>query len=114
MKDRAGRVLLSLGLSALAGARIVPRTIRQRNIGDIVAETHVTVITESSNDLLLGRIWAKDALLQTSEKPNGSVICKIYNRDRTKFTTFEAYHPRQGGSLFEDAVFDLDSDSLKD
>lgn len=79
------------------------------NIGDIVTESHTMISEKCTNDILLGRLWAKDALLQTSEKPDGSVACKVFNRDRTKFTTFEAYHPREGGSLYEHQLFPNES-----
>lgn len=78
------------------------------NIGDIVTESHTMVGDDCTNELLLGRLWAKDALLQTSEKRDGRVTCTVYSRDRSKYTTFEAYHPRNGGSFYEDQLWPED------
>jgi hypothetical protein len=87
-------------------------------IHDIVTESHTMVGDGCTNDVLLGRIWSKDALLQTSERLNGRVVCTVYSRDRKKKVTFEAYNPRNGGSYFEDQLWPedyepLDGDSLK-
>ncbi|KAJ5289394.1 uncharacterized protein N7443_009647 [Penicillium atrosanguineum] len=75
------------------------------NVGDVVTESHTMVGDGCTNDLLLGRIWAKDALLQTSEKGDGRVICTISSHDRRKRVSFEAYHPRNGGSFYEDQLW---------
>jgi hypothetical protein len=75
------------------------------NIGDIVTESHTMVGDGCTNDLLLGRIWAKDALLQTSERGDGRVICTISSQDRRKRISFEAYDPRNGGSFYEDQLW---------
>ncbi|KAJ5583083.1 hypothetical protein N7535_001703 [Penicillium sp. DV-2018c] len=82
------------------------------NIGDIVTESHTMIGDKCTNELLLGRLWAKDAMLQTSERPDGRVICKVYSSDRMKYTTFEAYSPEQGGSFYEDQLWPESASAL--
>jgi hypothetical protein len=75
------------------------------SIGDVVVESHTMVGEHCTNELLLGRLWAKDSLLQYSERPDGRVLCTIFNADRTKQYSFVAYRPSDGGSFYEDQLW---------
>ncbi|KAJ5385780.1 hypothetical protein N7509_000285 [Penicillium cosmopolitanum] len=97
------------GISVAACLEHLPITI-----SGVTVNSHTMVTDNTTNELLLGRLWASNAGLRTEEMTDGRVMCTIFNEGRKRYTSFIAYRPSDGGSIFENQLWPQDSASLND
>ena len=71
------------------------------SIGDIITYSYCMIAKDVSAEILLGRIWLKDAIVSTSEKPDRSVEVSIFSEDRSRKLTFTVYAPDDRTSVWE-------------
>ncbi|KAJ5974734.1 hypothetical protein N7481_011944 [Penicillium waksmanii] len=97
------------GISVSACLEHLPITI-----SGVTVNSHTMVTDHTTNDLLLGRLWAKNAGLRTEEMADGRVMCTIFDESRTQQASFVAYRPSDSGSIFENQLWPQDFSSLND
>jgi hypothetical protein len=84
------------------------------NISGVTVNSHTMVTDHTTNELLLGRLWAKNAGLRTEEMADGRVMCTIFDKGRTQQASFVAYRPSDSGSIFENQLWPQDFPSLNE
>jgi hypothetical protein len=76
-------------------------------IGDVATYTPIMVVENGDADLILGRPWQAAARLGCDTHDDGSVTCRIYSRDGSRYVEFLTYRPTAKNRCFRETIWPI-------